>query len=209
MSTCLVFALGAVVGFAAGWVGHDWWKRSQAQEKVVEVLRKPPKFTTFGLTYLAMFAIFIGAVVLGDVRADNKVSQSEKRQNDHTTTQLACLSRTFEDFLTGNQKLRDASAKRDAALLGSKKALRELIRLRVVEQVQDSGAVQQAADQYLVQTQNFIDASEALDDARKAYKLPDFEKRCGKLAPRIRDVLYRDLQEPPWMAQLTGGASLE
>jgi hypothetical protein len=205
---CFAFLAVGVIGFALGWKGHDWWHRSQAHEKVTEVLKRPPRFTTFGLTYLAMFAIFIGAVVLGDIRAGIKVSESEQRQNDRTTIQLACLSRTFEDFLNGNQKLRDASAKRDEALLGSKKALRELIRLRVVEQVSDSEAVQQAADQYLVQTQNFIEASEDLDAARKVYELPDFEKRCGKLAARIEDVLYRQLLDPRWRAQITG-ASLE
>jgi hypothetical protein len=204
---CLAFAAVGAVCFVLGWTGHDWWQKQQAQGRGIAAMFKP-RFTTFGLTYFAMFAIFIGAVVFADLRTSSKVSESEQRQNDRNTVQLACLSRTFEDFLNGNQKLREASAKRDDALLGSKRALRELIRLRVVEQIGDSEAVRQAAEQYMVQTQNFIDASQDLADARREYKLPDFEKRCGKLAPRIKDVLHRQLREPSWQAQITG-ASLE
>lgn len=202
----LAFVVTGSVCFSLGWKANDWWKRQQAQGKGIDVFK--PRFTTFGLTYFAMFAIFIGAVVWSDVRADDKVSDSEERQNDLNTVRVACIGRTFEDFLVGNQELRDANVRWREALAGSKRAESVLNQLRYIDKRSyDDPAITQAAEQYVAQTAKFLKADADYNKALVKYKLPDFEKRCGKLKARIADVLYRQIQEPDWRAQLT--SSLE
>jgi hypothetical protein len=181
---------------AIGWYGHAWWVRSALRKRVAEMSNER-KVNWVTVSYYVMVIAIVGSIFYNDYRTETKVSESESRQIDTTASQMACLSRTFEEFLTGNQILRDASARRDDALLGSKRALRELIRLRVIDQIDDSEAVRQAADQYMVQTQNFINASMELTEARKDYKLPDFEKECGEIPPEFKGSLYGERYTGP------------
>jgi hypothetical protein len=177
MTFLLLCLLVAPPSFAAGWFGHDYWMTSELRARVAEGASM--NWSKHAVTIL--FGLLVFGVLGNIIYTNTTVDASEERRLEDTRQDLACISRTFEEFLSGNQVLRDASAKRDDALVASKRALRELIRLRVVDQVQDSEAVQQAADQYLVQTQRFIDASKELNEARKDYQLPDFEKACGNI----------------------------
>lgn len=179
MTVILTALVAAFTGFVTGWYGRGWWVHSEAHRKVVDVVK--PKFTAFGVAYFVMFAVIVGSILYNNTRTDDKISASEARQIEETRAAVACLSKTFQEFLVGNQKLRDASERRDKALLGSKVALRELIYQRVILQVDNSVRVQELAEDYLAQTKDFIDASEALNKARAEYELPDFEKLCGKL----------------------------
>lgn len=138
----------------------------------------------WAIGYVIIVIGLVGAYYI-DAQRDNRqrtdLAAAKSEQIEETREAVACMSRTFQEFLIGNQELRDASKQRDDALVGSKTALRELVRLRVIEQVSDSEQVRQAADQYIFQTQKFLDASKDLNVARKRYTLPDFEKECGKL----------------------------
>lgn len=103
------------------------------------------------------------------------------RQVDQATQE--CIGRVVRANIESSQMRSGAAEKRDAALVGSKRALRELIRLRVIEGIGDSPAVQDAAQDYLVQTQRFIDASAELDQAREDNPIPKFENYCQETAP--------------------------
>lgn len=181
---CLVaFLLVSPPSFAAGWYARDWWaKHHQARLRDDDVKKVSDHWLNI------MFAILVLGVLgnivytnVSDRRTAEQISASEMRQNDENRRNIACMSRTFEEFLTGNQVLREASAKRDAALVKSKEALRDLVFLRVVKGVPDSPEVQAAASEYLAQTQLFVDASKELTKARRDYRLPDFEKACGNV----------------------------
>lgn len=162
--------------FAAGWYANTLWRQMKTRRGGGEDVKKVSDHILV-FSIMLMAAAVVGSIIYTNVRVDT----SEQRQIDKSTRQVACLSLVFQDFLTGNEALREASAKRDDALVQSKRALRELIRLRVIEGINDSDAVRQAADQYVIQTQNFIDASDELKTARAAYELPDFEKECGNV----------------------------
>lgn len=98
-------------------------------------------------------------------------------------TQLtSCLSRLAVQITTNTAMRSEAAERRDESLLASKRALRELIRLRVIEQVSDSAQVRQVANQYMVQTQKFIEASEDLEKARAANPPPEFKDYCPKVS---------------------------
>lgn len=161
--------------FAAGWYANTLWRQMRARRGGggEDVKKVSDHILVFSIMLMA--AAVVGSIIYTNVRVDT----SEQRQIDKSTRQIACMSRVFQDFLTGNEALRVASAKRDDALVGSKRALRELIRLRVIEQVNDSEAVRQAAEQYMTQTGRFIEASRELREARTDYQLPDFEAECG------------------------------
>lgn len=222
MTTCLAFLAVGAIGFTLGWKGNDWWKRQQANGKGIDVLK--PKLTPFGVVWVISFAIFIASVWFLDYRTGDKVSDSEARQNDRNTAQLACLSRAFEDFLTGNQALRDTSADRDRALVRSKLTMARITELRIGERKDDNPKlrakiekhmpdwmsfyddVQRMQQEYVQTVIDYDDASEDLDEARKTYKLPDFEERCGKLPPEMRGAFYQELKQPPWQAQITGSS---
>lgn len=173
MTFLLACLLVGPPSFAAGWYANDLWKRFARQG--ADVKKLSDHILVFSVMLMA--AAVIGSIVYTNVTVDD----SEQRAVERNAKNVVCLSRVFEDFLTGNQELRDASAKRDDALVNSKRALRELIRLRVIEQISDSEAVRQAAAQYMVQTDNFIEASMELREARRDYRLPDFEKECGNV----------------------------
>lgn len=98
------------------------------------------------------------------------------RAVDHSTQD--CVGRVVRLYTESQQARSEAAETRDAALVGSKRALRELIRLRVIEGVADSPEVQRSAKRYLAETQRFIDASAELDRARAANPLPDYRTFC-------------------------------
>lgn len=155
------------------------------------------RFTVRGAAYWVMFAVIVGSIIYTTNASTNRqISASEARQIDRSTQQLACLSTTFEDFLSGNQKLRDANARWQTALLESKKANRQLIILRDIRGLpRESPEVQQAAQAYVDQTRDFIEASDDLAHARRTYTLPKFEDECGKLQPEFKGA---------WLAQAEG-----
>lgn len=175
MTFLLACLLVGPPSFAAGWFANTLWRQSVVREHMVQ--KAKGQFSDH--VFLGLFALMVGAIIGNILYTNISVGASEERRNVRDREQLVCLSKAFEDFLTGNEKLREASADRDDALVGSKRALRELIRLRVLEQISDSDAVRQAADQYMTQTQRFIEASQALTDARREHPLPRFEERCG------------------------------
>lgn len=203
----LAFVAVGLVCFWLGWKAHDWFDARPLQVEDADVITKP-KLTTFGKVWLVSFAIYIGSIWFLDYRTDDKVSTataaSEARQNDANTIQLACLSRTFQDFLSGNEEVRNANTRWRTALKESKRANRRLIYWEEIRGFpRTDPLVQKAARDYVTRTRDFITASDDYDTAVTLYKLPDFEKRCGKVAPRIGDVFYRDIREPQWRAEFT------
>lgn len=129
------------------------------------------------------------ATVVQGVAQQHSDDRAQKRDHDRqiqiqqTQGQIqqtqACITRVVKQFLEVNQTRSDASGRRDSALVGSKKALRELIRLRVIEGIPDGPQVQQAAKQYMYQTGKFIKASHDLDMARKNNPIPKFKNYCA------------------------------
>lgn len=202
MNVVLSYVITALVGFLAGWFGRDWWVGSKTRKKVAKMDK--PALTARSLGYWVMFAVIVAGIIYSNANTKSQVSASEQRQITETRRQIACLSMTFQDFLSGNQELRDASQKRDQALVDSKTALRELVYLRVIKGVPDNAAVQAAAQQYMTATQAFIEASEALDKARARYTLPDFEARCGKLEPGFKGAWFSDIEGFDAAQQPTG-----
>lgn len=106
-----------------------------------------------------------------DVRAATSDARAAKAA-------AACIKKIVQVSTDSTSARSIAAEKRDTALVGSKKALRELIRLRIVEGINNSQQVQQAADQYLTQTDKFIRASEDLNKARAENPIPDPEAIC-------------------------------
>lgn len=179
MKCLLAFLLVAPPSFAAGWWVRGWWAKHREDEDMRRLS---------GHWFNIMFGVLVlgvlGNIVYTNVsgrQTDEKIAASESRQIEENRRGLACMSRTFQEFLTGNQVLREASEKRDRALVESKKALRDLVYMRVIQGIPDSPEVRQAAQDYMAQTQLFIDASKELNEARRAYQLPDFEKACGNI----------------------------
>jgi hypothetical protein len=126
MTIALAAIVAAALGFELGWYAHA---RQQTHGKVtIQLVR--PKVTPQAIAYYLTVVVIIGSIIYGDVRTDSKVGASEARQNDRNTAQLACLSKTFEEFLSGNQKLRDANARWQQALTASKEANAQLILVR-------------------------------------------------------------------------------
>lgn len=177
---CLVaFLLVSPPSFAAGWYAHSWWTRHREDENVKRLSDR-----LFNIMFGVLVLGVLGNIVYTNVSGrgfNEKLAASETRQIEENRRGLACMSRTFEEFLTGNQVLREASAKRDDALVKSTEALRDLVYQRVVQGVPDSPDVQAAAREYLAQTQLFSDASKELTVARREYQLPDFEQACGNV----------------------------
>lgn len=134
------------------------------------------------LTSSRIWAIGYVAVVFGlilsfyiDAQQDDRVTAAE---TEAAKSAAACVKKVTAAYTESTVAVREAAQDRDDALVGSKIALRELIRLRVIEQIGNSQQVQQAADQYMHQTAKFVEASAALDKARAAYPVPDPEKIC-------------------------------
>lgn len=129
-------------------------------------------------------AVVVGLIVsfYTDAQQDDRQAQSDARvtaaEAKAAKAATACIKKVIQVSTEATAARAAATEDRDAALLGSKKALRELIRLRVIEQIGDSTAVRQAADQYMVQTEKFVKASEMLSKARNENPLPDPEKIC-------------------------------
>lgn len=113
-------------------------------------------------------------------------SRTNTQQDNETvarnTVLTQCLSRLAVQITTNTALRSEAAERRDESLLASKRALRELIRLRVIEQVSDSPQVRQVAEQYMVQTQRFIEASLELEKARSENPPPEFKDFCPKVA---------------------------
>lgn len=189
MSVLPAALASAALGFAAGWYGHDKWTESRTQKRVAEVAQTTKRrFSSFGIAYFAMVAVIIGSIIYGNVTTRSQISASESRQINENRRAIACLSDTFQEFLSGNQELRDASARRDEAFLKWVVALKDLIYLRVIVGIDDNPAVQDAAALFMDEAKKFIEASEDLVEARSVYKLPDFEAKCGRIikVPTLR-----------------------
>lgn len=117
-------------------------------------------------------------VVFGMVVLFYSDAQQHKAVRESKASTVACVVKVLTKTNNVTRETRLAAQRRDDALVGSKRALRELIRLRVIEQVPDGPQVQQAARQYMVQTQKFIDASAMLNKSRDANPVPDPNKVC-------------------------------
>lgn len=133
--------------------------------------------TTNRIWAIGYTIVVIGLVALFllDAQQDRELRTTRA---DAKASTIRCIKNIIDvsnDSTTARAK---AAQTRDDALVGSKKALRELIRLRVIEQQADGEQVRQAAQQYLVQTQKFIEASAALDKARKDNPVPNIEELC-------------------------------
>jgi hypothetical protein len=137
------------------------------------------------LTTNRIWAIGYGIVVAGMVvlfYQDARQDAFDARRADDISAAKAetidCVVKVLTETNNVTRETREAAQQRDDALVGSKRALRELIRLRVVEQTPDGPAVQQAADQYIHQTRKFIEASELLNQSRRDNPVPDPNKVC-------------------------------
>lgn len=133
---------------------------------------------TSSTIWAAGYLVVVCGLVLSfytDTQQDNRAEAAEARA---AKVAALCVKKVIVASAESTEARAEAAEKRDAALVGSKRALRELIRLRVVEQVPNSVQVQQAAQQYMVQTDKFVEASKALEAARLKYPLPDPEKIC-------------------------------
>ena len=134
---------------------------------------RPPILTTSRIWAVGYVVVVIGLVSLfvSDAEQDRALTEAKA-----STTN--CVKNALLESNDSAEERGAAAQDRDRALVGSKRALRELIRLRVIEGIGSNEQVRQAADQYLVQTQKFIDASQALERARVVYPVPDVEDLC-------------------------------
>lgn len=135
---------------------------------------KRPTFTPGKLVGIIAYAV-LGAGILILFVSDAKQDVAVREAKASTVT---CIKNVLDVSNKSAVERAEAAADRDESLVASKRALRELIRLRVIEQVKDSVAVRQAADQYMIQTQRFIEASERLKMARANHPVPDVEDLC-------------------------------
>lgn len=131
----------------------------------------------------AVWAVGYVLVVLGMILLFFQDSrQDAQREQDRDLARgaaVACIKKVVDANLTGSQARSDAAETRDMALRQSKIAMRELVRLRVLEGVPNSAEVRQAAAQYVEQTRRYIEADKALEQARKDYPIPDVVKVCS------------------------------
>ena len=158
------------------------------------------KFSWTGLAILLMVAVVIVSNVYQSAHTDTKISDAKAEQIDESARQLRCLSMAFQDFLQGNQEIRDANTRWRKALVESKSALRELVYQRVILGVADSPEVRDLALAYMDATHDFIQASKDYDKAIKRYRLPDFEKRCGVVSPALKKVWFDPVKDQPHYA---------
>lgn len=174
------------------------------------VVVEKPKITPQAIAYYVMVAVIVASIIYTKHDTANQVSASEIRQNDRNTRSVACLAMTFEDFLTGNQKLRDANAAWQKALVKSKRANRRLVILEEVRGLpRTDDRVQAAALDYVDATGDFIRADKDLGEARRTYKLPDFEARCGDIASQLKGSWYDDIQRFNGTREYPTGLSVE
>lgn len=153
------------------------------------------KFTARSIAFWVMYLVIIGSIVYAN-RADTRhqISASESRQIDRSSQQIACMFGAFQDFLTGNQELRDASEAKDDAVLASKEADSQLTLARDILEL-PRPEIKAAAQNYRDSVEAFKEADRALDEARRRYKLPDIEKLCRTLTPEFKGA---------WLAQVEG-----
>lgn len=122
---------------------------------------------------IGYLVVVLGMAILFFQQGQQKTAVKEARAST-----VACVVRVLTETNNASRETREAAQKRDDALVGSKRALRELIRLRVIEQTADSEQVQQAAEQYMTQTHKFIKASKMLDKSRDQNPVPNPNKVC-------------------------------
>lgn len=104
----------------------------------------------------------------------NARHQTEVENAYHTR----CLSELMKQSAETSNVRSEAAEERDNALVGSKKALRTLVYMRIIKGIPDGPEVQAAARDYMEQTQLFIEASEELNKTRKNNPIPSFEEFC-------------------------------
>lgn len=138
---------------------------------------------TFRIQVVPLLCAAAIIIASGSVFYTSRTNATQDNETVSRNTVLTqCLSRLAVQITTNTALRSEAAEARDESLLASKRALRELIRLRVIEQVDNSEQVRQVAEQYMVQTQRFIEASEELDKARAENPPPEFKDYCPKVA---------------------------
>jgi hypothetical protein len=173
MRFLIAFCLIAPPSFMAGWWANTLWKtklcaKSRRRQSEGGSVNLSDRFMKVLIGLMA--ATVIISVIYTHATVDDKLAASETRQIAETRKAVACIGRTLDDFLEGNQELRDASAKRDQAQLQAFKRFGDPVAVDDFEKAQD-----------------------ALDSARMRYGLPDFEKVCGEVAKEFQTSIYDEL----------------
>lgn len=140
---------------------------------------KAPPATIAWVAYLLLVVGTVAYTTISSRQTDDKIAAAESRQIDRNKDAIACMSKTFQEFLTGNQELREVSARRDKAFLKWVLAMDDLVTLRAIRGIDQSEEVRRRAMASNTEVKKFVRASEDLREARKRYKLPDFEAECG------------------------------
>jgi hypothetical protein len=125
-------------------------------------------FLSAGMVYLT----------ISDARQDEFDKQRDVAIREAKAETVACVNNVLETYFTGTQDLREAAQTRDDALVASLKAMVIVVDGRVVEQQGNSEAIQQGADQFIVQVRRFVAASSVLNQSRKENPVPDLNKAC-------------------------------
>lgn len=94
-----------------------------------------------------------------------------------TVKTVRCVVKALRADAQQTKDLREVAASRDEDLVHAITAMSELVRLRVLEGITQNYRTRQAANQYLMQAERFIDESKVLAQAREDNPVP--QKICG------------------------------
>lgn len=98
---------------------------------------------------------------------------------------VKCVVKAIRDDAAQTKALRDVARMRDQDLAAAIRAMVALVDIRVLGGVNQNTATTQAAEQFIVQANHFLEQSQTLDEARDANPVP--EKICGVLIDTEQD----------------------
>lgn len=177
MSPLLLFMAGAIPSFAAGALARPYIDRLIKEARMPSATPSQPRRTSPGRVRVALIVVSLTAIVAcgGFIYTNARVGSV-----------VDCFAAWSRDSSVSTKARADAAQDRDDALVASKKAMRELVRrIKDGERFANSPAITQAADQYIVQTGKFIEASERFDRIRREEPVVLFSADyCRKVADR-------------------------
>lgn len=112
-----------------------------------------------------------------DARQDRFDQRREADISEASSKTVRCVVKALRADVQQTKDLREVAADRDEDLVNAITAMSELVRLRVLEGIVQDEQTRQAAGQYLVQAERFINESQVLAQAREDNRVP--ETICG------------------------------